>query len=370
MACEDLNIDINTACSEVTGDYEHVGWVFPYDNVVRSSVAITDCKATFHLNGTSGFKVYDKSLQPFAGTQPLSEAGRYVVFHDQAVIPLFVNNQINAKIANYLGTKRIVLMLENQKTGTNGDARYPIFGLIGGLKFQSSTQEVTGDVAHDVTLQDMRTGYPALFFYDTSDDWTTKMRMALVEEEDYYYADGMTISNGELLEIAETTPESLALFIKLPDNSVVNGGDSYSDEWTGDDGNVKIVFTELGNSGVTFGVGISGNLSTNIPYPIVMSGAGFVKVWANESSSVTASQCVLLAEIHCKNAEYVDVQLCTSLTAYAVAQMILEIYAVGKDDGTLELNKTYAQINAVSTAAGAALTDMINNKGWTVSYPA
>lgn len=373
MSCEDLVLttDINDACSSVMGDYEHVGYIFDHDNVIESSIAVDGMKATFHLNGTNGFKVYDRSFNPFAGCQPIQEVNeRYVVFIDQAIIPLFVNNQINAQIANYLSKKRIVLMLENIRTGLSGDARYPIFGLIGGLKYNASTHDISALVAHDVTLQDKNTGYPALFFYDVSDDWTTKMRKALVADESYYYADGITVPNGTVIGVEDTTINSPAdIFIKFPDDTVTNVGHAHAAEWTGIDGNVKMVFTGLGATGVAFSGQQAGNLATNIPKPVNIDGVPFVKVWANETTSISAVSCTALTEIHCKKAVDVDVTGCTALSVASLAQMILEVYAEGKINGTMILHESYVDINAVSPAAAAALTDMDNNRGWTISLP-
>lgn len=371
MSCEDLILtsDINDACSPVMGDYEHVGYVFDHDSVIESSIKVADMKATFHLDGSNGFKVYDRSFNPFAGCQPIQEVNeRYVVFIDQAIIPLFVNNQINAQIVNYLSKKRIVLMLENIRTGISGDARYPIFGLIGGMRFNASTHDISGLVAHDVTLQDKNTGYPALFFYDVSDDWTTKMRKALVADDEHYYADGMIAVNGNTIEVEDITFDSPAnIFIKFPDNTVINAGHVHSSEWTGIDGELKMVFEKIGNTGIVFDSNTGGNLATNIPAPIIIDAKPFVKVWANETTSISAVACNDLTEIHCKKAVNIDVTGCTALSVANLAQMILEVYAEGKINGTMILYESYVNINAVSPAAAAALTDMDNNRGWTIS---
>lgn len=373
MSCEDLVLttDINDSCSSVMGDYAHVGYVFDHDNVIESSIAVDGMKATFYLNGTNAFKVYDRSFNPFTGCQPIQEVNeRYVVFIDQAVIPLFVNNQINAQLMNYLSKKRIVLMLENIRTGLSGDARYPIFGLIGGLKYNASTHDISALVAHDVTLQDKNTGYPALFFYDVSDDWTIKLRKALVAEDSYYYADGITISDGDTFGVKDDTVNSNAdIYIKFPDDSIVDAGHDYSGEWSGVDGGVKMVFTGLGATGVAFSGQQAGNLATNIPKPINIDGVPFVKVWANETTSISAVSCTALTEIHCKKAVNIDVTGCTALSVASLAKMILEVYAEGKINGTMILHESYVDINVVSPAAAAALTDMDNNRGWTISLP-
>lgn len=373
MSCEDLILtsDINDACSPVMGDYEHVGYVFDHDSVIESSITVADMKATFHLDGSNGFKVYDRSFNPFAGCQPIQEVNeRYVVFIDQAIIPLFVNNQINAQIVNYLSKKRIVLMLENIRTGTSGDARYPIFGLIGGMKFNASTHDISGLVAHDVTLQDKNTGYPALFYYDVSDDWTTKMKKALVAADEHYYADGMIAVNGNTIEVEDITVGSNAgIFIKFPDDTVINAGHVHSSEWTGIDGKLKMVFEKIGNTGIVFDSNTGGNLATNIPAPIIIDAKPFVKVWANETTSISAVACNNLTEIHCKKAVYINVTGCTALSVASLAQMILEVYAQGNHNGTMILHESYVDINAVSPTAAAALTDMDNNRGWTLSLP-
>ena len=373
MSCEDLVLttDINDSCSSVMGDYAHVGYVFDHDNVIESSIAVDRMKATFYLNGTNAFKVYDRSFNPFTGCQPIQEVNeRYVVFIDQAVIPLFVNNQINAQLMNYLSKKRIVLMLENIRTGLSGDARYPIFGLIGGLRFNASTNDISALIAHDVTLQDKNTGYPALFFYDVSDDWTIKLRKALVAEDSYYYADGVTISDGDTFGVKDDTVNSNAdIYIKFPDDSIVDAGHNYSGEWSGVDGGVKMVFTGLGNTGVTFSGTQAGHLATNIAKPITIDGMGYAKVWANETSSISADGNTALIELHCKKATNVDTTGCTSFGIAKLSEMILEIYAEGKLNGTIKLHEPYVDIFAYSSAAAAALTDMDNNRGWTVILP-
>ena len=369
MSCEDLILaeDVNTLCSEITGKYKESGFVYNYNDIDKDSTIIKDGKVKLSLkNGATGIRIYDRSFNPFSGVTRISEQNdRYVVFHDQAIIPLFVNNQINAKMLNVLGVKRIVIVLENVKTGVNDEGKYPVFGLIGGLLENSSAR--TEIVASEVTLMDMNTTYPALFISIDDDDFVDSYLLATIAESGLTYVNGGKVTNGDTIAYGITGLGASGI-VCLPDGTT--NALPYSSIWSGDDGNVRIFLNDkveyinsTGDGNDIFSSNFGGEVEIIAPTDLRY-------LHVPNATSLIALGMTSLLSLDCSNATSIDLSG-GALTTKVVAEMITGIYNSGNINGDLDLsggtNPTYAQLNAAYPEAATMLTALDNVRGWAVT---
>lgn len=376
MACEDLILSqsINDACSPVMGRYKEVGYIYDYNDIIRNETTIVDGKVTLSLtNGAVGVRVYDRSFNPFTGvTRESEENDRYVVFHDKAVIPLFVNSQINSKIVNIFGKKGIVLVLEHLRTGDNNDARYPVFGIRSGLMAQSSLYESSGIVANEVTLVDMNTGYPAYFLQPVTDGFLEKKLLALAGEE-YLYLSGSSVKAGDTIAYG-VLPNGSKIWVRYPDNTSQEFPSAFSQVWSGASGTIEVLVPKGVNTKLeTTSSGTVGIVSSNVTGELRIAGGSVSKIYAPKASTLIASGRPSLRVVSCPNVQMLNLQG-NAIPAQSFAKMILEMYEKGLQDGSVladgGTNPTLAQITAASAAAGAAITDMTTIRGWTITLNA
>lgn len=370
MSCEDLILaeDVNTLCADLLGKYKESGFVYDYNDIDKDSTVVEDGKVKLSLkNGAIGIRVYDRSFNPFSGvTRTSEENDRYVVYHDQAILPLFVNNQINAKLLNVLGLKRIVIVLEHMKTGTSDEGKYPIFGLMGGLLENSSAR--TDIVAAEVTLMDMNTGYPALFLSIDDDAFLESYLPATLAENGTSYVNGGYVETGDTIAYGITGTTGLSATICLPDGTTVST--PYSAVWAGDAGPVRIFMNDkvqyvnsTGSGNEIFSSNFDGEVEIIAPVNIK-------RIHVPNATSLIAVGMTSLVSLICDNATVIDLSG-GALSTRVVAEMITGVYASGNIDGDLDLsggtNPTYAQLNAAYPEAAALLTALDNVRGWAVT---
>ena len=372
MSCEDLILaeDVNTLCADLLGKYKESGFVYDYNDIDRDSTIVDDGKVKLSLkNGATGIRVYDRSFNPFSGvTRTSEENDRYVVYHDQAILPLFVNNQINAKLLNVLGLKKIVIVLEHMKTGTSDEGKYPIFGLMGGLLENSSAR--TDIVAAEVTMMDMNTGYPALFLSIDGSSFLESYLPATLAENGASYVNGGYVEAGDTIAYGITGATGLNAKICLPDGTVQSTGSGYSAVWSGDAGNVRIVLNDKVQYINSTGTGndiFSSNFAGEVE---IIAPTDIKRIHVPNASSLVANGMTGLISLICDNATVIDLSG-GALSTKVVAEMITGVYNSGNINGDLDLsggtNPTYAQLNAAYPDAAALLTALDNARGWAIT---
>ena len=372
MSCEDLILaeDVNTLCSEITGKYKEYGFAYSYNDIDKDSTVIEDGKVRFALkNGAVGVRVYDRSYNPFSGVTRITEQNdRYVVFHDQAILPLFVNNQINAKILNVLGSKRIVLVLEQEKTGASDEGKYPIFGLSGGL-FETASAR-TDIVAAEVTLMDMNTGYPALFLSIDANNFTHSYLSGMTGEDGVSYINGGIVNTGDTIFYSILGSAGASATICLPDGTTQTTTTFYSVVWAGEPGIVRVLLNDKVESLVNENTG-NEIISSNFDGAVEIDASATIRrIHFPNASELSATGMTSIISVLCGNATIINLSD-GALSTSVIFNIISDLLKTGKEDGLLYVgggtSATYDQLIEDYPGAAAIATALSSN-GWAITF--
>lgn len=167
MNCNILTSAINATCPETPKGFERVGFLFDYDEIAATRVVTNN--TVKWSKGVVPTHIFDRSKKPFLGTTVTSEesAHGFTIFSDTVGFYLLKNSPENALLVETFAQRKFVLVLENKTKGINDDARWVVYGAMGGLTLSEAIQENTDDVAWGIKMMDRNTGKAGLFFYDT-----------------------------------------------------------------------------------------------------------------------------------------------------------------------------------------------------------
>jgi hypothetical protein len=175
--------DINLACEDIVirglepdglimnrADVDLAATVFDATkkNVIKTLVMKTGKKA---------YEVVQMGSTPFTGTQTTLTVGTYKnTFTSNVVLAILSNSpDVAEKIIDGLANGTFVVILKNPNAGTNGDAKYQIYGYAQGLKASEMTNEKWSEETDGgwlVTLQEASHPKSALFFFNTDESTT------------------------------------------------------------------------------------------------------------------------------------------------------------------------------------------------------
>lgn len=145
------------------------------DNVITSLVLKTGKKA---------YNVSQLGNTPFTGMATNLNIGTYInTWITDIPLAILANDPGVAKnVIDVLANGEFVLILKNKARGTNGNAKYQIFGYAQGCRASAGTREAYSDDTEGgwlVTLQEQNHPKSALFYFDTDEATTDTAYEAL-----------------------------------------------------------------------------------------------------------------------------------------------------------------------------------------------
>ncbi len=366
LDCAKLSSAINSGCPAPARQFERVGWIVKYEDVV--DVIKTGNYAKFKL--LSGMiPIYDRSTKPFNGTQIAVEQGDYYVkFNETVQFPVLSNDTDSVEIASVLKNEKVVIMLENVERGAADVARYPVFGLNGGLRLVTDVNDAASDVAWLATLTDSNTGNAGLFVYDTDLATTTTLINLLTN---YDWLGTAYLNSGDTYAAITSHPA----YYYNPSGVLTSFSGTLAQlNYAGVDG-WKLIFvvpktstsfqTYIGD-GSTYKTTLRGSLS------VLLSGIiGFVNselkfIEANNASTVVVNASDLLVWLRCKKATSISAAGC-ALSVASIDQILEDAVILGSLGGTIDISGgTNAGIAMWTDAMVANALYLTETLGWTL----
>lgn len=367
LDCAKLSSAINSGCPAPSRQYERVGWIAKYEDVV--DVVKTNNYVKFKLH-SGMIPIYDRSPKPFNGTTITVEQGDYYVkFNETVQFPVLANDIDAVDAMAVLKNEKVVIMLEAVERGTNDTARYPIYGLNGGLRLATGVNDSASDIAWLASLTDSNTGHAGLFVYDT-DKTTTSTYINLLTA--YDWIGGAYLNNGDTY--AAVT--SVASYYYNTSGVLTSfSGTLAKQTYSGSNGwNLIYLVPKTSTSFQTYiGDGSTDNTKFRGSLSVLLSGtfgcinSNLTKLEANNASAVYCSYSVSLTSLRCKNAVVIDAYAC-ALTAESIEQILDDAVMTGAVDGDINVSGgTNAGTSSWSARALALAGELDTNRSWTIT---
>lgn len=366
LDCAKLSSAINSGCPAPARQFERVGWIVKYEDVVD----VVKSGNTVKFKLLSGMiPIYDRSSKPFNGTQITAEQGDYYVkFNETVQFPILSNDTDAVEVATVLKNQKVVVMLENVERGTNDTARYPIYGLNGGLRLATDVNDAASDVAWLASLTDSNTGNAGYFVYDTdlsttatlvnlltNYDWLGSAYLnsgdtycAITSHPAYYYNTSgvLTSFSGTLSQLNYSGANGWNLIFVVPKTST-----SFQ--------------TYIGD-GSTNKSTLRGSLSTLLSGAVGFVNSNLTSLEANNASSVAVNTSTSLSWLRCKSATAISAAGC-ALTVLSIAQILEDAVILKASNGTIDVsggaNAGIAMWTDAMVANAVYLTETL---GWTL----
>lgn len=361
MSCTELLSAINTSCPEVPKGYTCIGWIYNWDDIDKSSIVYNNSYVTFELlpQGNS-YPIYDRSVKPFKGTKHESSQGDYYAKHKEVVsFPMLMNDPANAVAAKIIAENKVVVILENIVTGTDGESRYPVYGIVNGLRLTSEVSDSASDIAWLVELESTNAGCPAYFFYDESGSEATSLKLRYFGIGDSGFQRISGLYAGEYCKLSLDFDDSGENGASIMNN---NGVELHSIGGVIDDqngSNIGYISIIIHNSVSRITIGSDGQ-NENPPTPA----SDFVGILRTKDiSSVSAYGCQYITGIMAENAEFIDADGC-ACTAVNIELMFKQIIDGGVTGGQLHLTGgANAHISGLSEKSVAYMS-ILDTRGW------
>lgn len=358
MNCNILTSAINATCPETPKGFERVGFLFDYDEIAATRVVTNN--TVKWSKGVVPTHIFDRSKKPFLGTTVTSEesAHGFTIFSDTVGFYLLKNNPENALLVETFAQRKFVLVLENKTKGINDDARWVVYGAMGGLTLSEAIQENTDDVAWGIKMMDRNTGKAGLFFYDT-DLATTSATTDLWKFEIQVRGLIFPISTNKTITYTPTTVTAKLVFADGTVYTGVSGTITFSTA-VQQGGAIIGDFTGVGINQLN----LTGELYSNVD---------IIDCYNNNITSLDL-----------KNATYINTQGClissiispNVITLYAsgnalpssvIESLLLSIVNTGKNGGSIVIsggtNAAYADWTQAAKDAKATLV----SRGWSIT---
>lgn len=326
--CFPILAGINSACEPIKiGDFKQVGVMIPFDDIDRTSIVYDGCKVKFNTKVPSAVRIYDRSFVPFKGSEVTEEnKERFKEYMDTVIIPIIERTPENGHVYYKLsqGTERYVIVLGIEEATDAEMNHWQVFGLTAGLKVKTKTVDIVNQSYLTVTMQQMNSGYPALFLWDTSYANTlAKLEASL----DYAQIYGGTIATGATVKFEIDANKTG--YIKLPNGTILTTvAGIINTTYTGVGGAITFYSPKSNtNEVVVDGVPVHGTINTNI-YDLYIAGISqIVGVICSENTMSiknpgNINQAVLIAQ----KATVVDVTGC-SIEAKYIGDVIYKAYS-------------------------------------------
>jgi hypothetical protein len=171
MECNLLNSNINSCDTKTHKGFKRRGWFTMHSNIDQSTVVFDGCKVDFDLvSGATWHNIFDDSINPFAGSGGMVEVSSnhgYKFFNPTVKFPLKRFAPESAQIIKAMTTNNgIVVILEQEETGTDNDSKWAVFGLQSGLFPTTPIFEMANDSVWEIELMETRADYANLFLDD------------------------------------------------------------------------------------------------------------------------------------------------------------------------------------------------------------
>ena len=369
MDCIKLNKNINEcATTNPFRRWDEVGYILPYEDV--TNVVFNGMTVKFDTIGTA-FSVRDRRLNPFSGSGSEFVQGDMgsVSWTERVNFPALANSVDNATIANAIANGgRVVVILKQVDYESDGKGKYQVFGIDGGLRIDTMPFDPYADAAWNVTLIAEKMSRPAVYLWDTNEA-TTDAKWSLITQ--YEYITGLSLADGSV------TPQVVFLgvdgdktaYVILPDGSILTSTVGVVNAtWEGAAGAITLIVQKTSGSFNIESGDYIGSLKI-LNAQVIEAGdcTLLTSISAPNASDFNCPGCTSLTSISAPNATTINASGC-ALTAVAIAALLAELVATGKEDGTLDIS---GGTNAVYTSwSGQAHSDKetLETRGWTLTY--
>lgn len=372
MDCIKLNNNINEcATTNPFRRWDEVAYILPYEDV--TNVVFNGMTVKFDTIGTA-FSVRDRRLNPFSGSGSEFVQGDMgsVSWTERVNFPALANSVDNSTIANAIANGgRVVVILKQVDYESDGKGKYQVFGIDGGLRIDTMPFDPYADAAWNVTLIAEKMSRPAVYLWDT-DEATTDAKWSLITQ--YEYITGLSLADGSL------TPQVVYLasnidktsYVVLPDGTTLTSTDGViNTTWNSAAGAVTLIVPKNEIIALwdadTISSDFVGQLNTNSVGVDCNGCTLLTSISAQNAITISCGGCTSLTSISAPNATIITASGC-ALTAVAIAALLAELVATGKEDGTLDIsggtNADYATWSSQAKADAATL----QTREWTVTY--
>jgi hypothetical protein len=283
MECNLLNSNINSCDTKTHKGFKRRGWFTMHSNIDQSTVVYDGCKVDFDLvSGATWHNIFDDSVTPFAGSGGKVEASAnhgYKFFNPTVKFPLKRFAPESAQIIKAMTTNNgIVVILEQEETGTDNDSKWAVFGLQSGLFPTTPVFEMANDSVWEVELMETRADYANLFF----------------AYPDYIFDDGVNeairglrIDTDGAINIEVDSDKTC--YCLCPDRSVITSTDGKIETtWVGAPGNVVLLIPIDTTQLLLVDSGFAGTLTCNRDWAYAFDGSLISMANLPNAKSITA----------------------------------------------------------------------------------
>ena len=352
--------------------WDEVGYIVPWQDI--KNIVKNGSDVNFDTVGTA-FMVRDRRRNPFKGTNIDYVEGEHgsVTFKETVVFPALTNSVENATIANALANcGRFVLILKNYDYQADGQGKYQVFGIDGGLKLEGEPFDPYADAAWNITLTSERVAQSAVYLWDT-DEATTDAKWSLITQ--YEYITGLSIASGTVtpqVVFLQVDPDKTC-YVVLPNGTVLTSTASViNDTWAGAAGAVTLIVPKISESIYIEGSDFVGILNTTFIGNITTAESSNIEgIIAKNTLSLNAELCTSLASISAPNATNINASGC-ALTAVAIAAIVRATILNIADLSTVRFDFSVGTNASYATLSAQAQSDIqaIITAGGTVTYNA